>query len=142
MADGQVNKGGRPTKYTPDLGEKILEHMGRGLSLTAAAALCDIHRERVYEWEKKHEDFGELVALARAKRQAFLEDQLTTSTMGPRVTAMIFALKNAAPADWLEKTHTEVTGKDGGPIESKQSLDITGLSDAVLEELLSKLGQK
>jgi len=133
---------GRPTIYTEELGHKILEYMSRGLSLTAAAAACDIHRERVYEWEQKHEEFGQLVKLARAKRQYWLENELTTTTAAPRITAMIFALKNAAPADWLEKTHTEVTGKDGGPIESKQSLDITGLSDAVLEELLSKLGQK
>lgn len=133
---------GRPTIYNEEIGHRIMEGMSRGLSLTAAAAMCDIHRQRVYDWERDIPEFAELVRIARAKRQYWLENELTTTTAAPRITAMIFALKNAAPADWLEKTHTEVTGKDGGPIESKQSLDITGLSDAVLEELLSKLGQK
>ena len=108
---------GRPTTYDPALGEKIVAIMTEGLSLSAAAAECDVHRQRVYEWEAAHPEFAELVRLGRVKRQAFLERRLLSAAEGPVVTSSIFALKNAAPDDWLEKAHLEHTGKDGGPIK-------------------------
>lgn len=99
--------GGRPTDYTPDLGEKILGLMAQGLSLAAAAAECDIHRQRVYEWERKHPDFSEAVKLGRGKRQHYLENKMLNAKDGPSVTACIFALKNANPEDWRDKHEVE-----------------------------------
>jgi len=136
------NPVGRPSLFREEYGDIIIEWMDKGFSLTAAASRLDVSRQTVYNWVDEHPEFAAKVKIAQSKRQFFLENRLLDAKEGPVVTSSIFALKNAAPADWLEKTHTEVTGKDGGPIESKQSLDITGLSDAVLEELLSKLGQK
>lgn len=101
---------GRPTDYTPELGDEILKLMSEGLSLAAAAAECDVHRQRVYEWEERHSDFAELVKLARSKRQAFLERRLMRATDGPVVTSSIFALKNAGQGDWRDKVETEHSG--------------------------------
>lgn len=101
---------GRPTEYTPELGERILELMEEGLSLTAAAAECDVHRQRVYEWEGRHPDFAEDVKLGRAKRQAFLERRLMGAADGPIVTSSIFALKNTNPDDWRDKREVEHSG--------------------------------
>lgn len=109
-----VEKGrGRPTTYDAALGEKIVAIMEQGLSLAAAAAECDVHRQRVYDWEKTHEDFAELVALGRVKRQAFLERRLLTADAGPVVTSSIFALKNAGAEDWREKHEVDHTSSDG-----------------------------
>jgi hypothetical protein len=104
---------GRPTTYDPDLGEKIVAIMEQGLSLAAAAAECDVHRQRVYDWEAAHPDFAQLVALGRVKRQAFLERRLLTADIGPVVTSSIFALKNAAAEDWREKTEIDHRSGDG-----------------------------
>lgn len=120
MTNNRTIKGpGRPTTYDPALGERIVAIMSEGLSLAAAAAECDVHRARVYDWEKQHPDFAELVALARVKRQAFLERRLMTAEVGAIVTSSIFALKNAAPDDWREKQEFEHTGKNGGPIKTE-----------------------
>jgi hypothetical protein len=110
---------GRPTEYTPELGEQILALMEQGLSLTAAAAECDVHRQRVYEWEGRHPEFAELTKLARSKRQAFLERRLMSAADGPIVTSSIFALKNTNPEDWRDKRELEHAGKDGAPIVFK-----------------------
>lgn len=91
---------GRPTDYTPELGDQILELMTTGLSLAAAAAELNIHRQRVYEWEERHPEFADTVKLARSKRQLFLERRLLGADQGPVVTSTIFALKNAAGDDW------------------------------------------
>lgn len=98
---------GRPTDYTPELGERVLELMSQGLSLAAAAAELDVHRQRVYEWEAKYPEFADTIKLARGKRQRFLEKRLLDAKDGPIVTSSIFALKNAAPDDWRDKTEVE-----------------------------------
>ncbi len=41
---------------------------------------------------------------------------LLSADMGPRVTARIFALKNAAPEEWKDKVQNEHSGPQGGPI--------------------------
>lgn len=101
---------GRPTDYTPELGDRILDLMSEGLSLAAAAAECDVHRRRVYDWEAKHPEFAELVQLGRSKRQMFLERRLIRATEGPVVTSSIFALKNAGQGDWRDKQEVEHSG--------------------------------
>lgn len=105
--------------------------MKEGLSLAAAAAELNIHRQRVYDWEALYEDFSDTVKLARGKRQAFLERRLLSAAEGPVVTSTIFALKNAGPEDWREKTETVLTAK----IEHTRKLDISDLSDDQLDAL-------
>jgi hypothetical protein len=100
----------RPTDYTPELGDRILALMNEGLSLAAAAAECDVHRQRVYEWEERHPEFADTVKLARVKRQAFLERRLLKAVEGPVVTSSIFALKNAGAEDWRDKREVEHSG--------------------------------
>lgn len=94
---------GRPTDFTPELGEQILALMADGLSLAAAAAELGVHRQRVYEWEERHPEFADTVKLARSKRQLFLERRLLSAKDGPVVTSSIFALKNAGAEDWRDK---------------------------------------
>ncbi len=84
--------------------------MSEGLSLAAAAAELGIHRQRVYEWVERHEEFADTVKLAMAKRQLFLERRLLKADAGPVVTSTIFALKNAGAEDWREKQEVEHSG--------------------------------
>jgi hypothetical protein len=109
---------GRPSEYKPAFADEIINLMAEGLSLTAAAASLGFHRQRAYEWAEKHPEFADAIKLAQAKRTLKLEQDLLTATEGPRVTARIFALKNAAPDEWRDKQVTEHVGKDGGPIET------------------------
>lgn len=131
---------GRPTTYDPDLGERIVSLMEQGLSLAAAAAECDVHRRRVYDWESVHPEFAELVALARGKRQAFLERRLLTADSGPVVTSSIFALKNAGPEDWREVSRTEVTGRDGTPLAEEAEQARERAAERVQERLARLTG--
>jgi len=101
---------GRPTDFTPTLGEEILSLMSSGLSLAASAAEIGIHRQRVYEWMDRHPEFADTVKLAQAKRQLFLERRLLSADAGPVVTSTIFALKNAGPEDWRDKREVEHSG--------------------------------
>lgn len=116
MSDEPKNPGGRPTTFQEEYGEKILALMASGLSLAAAAAELDIHRQRVYDWVKEHPDFDELVKLAKSKRQLFLERRLLAAEQSPVVVSTIFALKNAGQGDWNDKTEHEHSGPNKGVI--------------------------
>lgn len=118
---------GRPTDFTPDMGDQILERMEGGLSLAAAAADINVHRQRVYEWVDRHPDFADTVKLAMAKRQLFLEKRLLSADVGPVVTSTIFALKNAGAEDWREKQEVEHSGE----INNKVELDAERFTRAI-----------
>lgn len=127
---------GRPTDFTPELGEQILELMKGGLSLAAAAADLNVHRQRVYEWVERHEEFADTVKLAQAKRQLFLERRLLSADAGPVVTSTIFALKNAGAEDWRDKQEQVVSGPDGGPVQSETTHKLDAQSVALLQALV------
>lgn len=102
---------GRPTKFEPEIGERILAYMAEGLSLCAAAAECDVSRQTVYRWKDEHPGFCDTVNIAMAKRQLFLERRLLNADIGPVVTSTIFALKNAGAEDWRDKREVEHSGE-------------------------------
>lgn len=104
---------GRPSEYTPALGNEIIELMATGLSLTAAAAELGFHRDTIYDWAGKYPEFSDACKKARGKRTLFLERRLLSADSSPVVTSSIFALKNACPDEWREKHEVGVTDKDG-----------------------------
>jgi hypothetical protein len=83
--------------------------MAKGYSLTAFAGSIRVAPKTVYEWIKRHSDFGYAVARARGARIAALEIKLLASRKGAETTAAIFALKNACPDEWRDVRHTEHT---------------------------------
>ena len=115
---------GRPTKYQPAYCDEIISIMAKGYSLTAAAAEIGVCRETVYAWEREIPEFSDAVKLARGKRALKLEGDLLAAESGPVVTSRIFALKNAVPHEFADKVTTEITGKDGGPVETASTVDI------------------
>lgn len=117
VAGEVTNTRGRPSKYSEAYCEQIVSLMATGLSLTAAAAELDIHRDTVYAWESSIPEFSDAIKLARGKRTLKLEKDLLSASDGPTVTSRIFALKNACAEEWREKVTNETTGPNGGPQE-------------------------
>jgi transposase-like protein len=95
--------GGRPTDYTPELGEQLIAIMRQGYSITAAAAQLGFHRDTIYEWASVHPEFSDALKQGRGLRVFKLETDLLSAPDGPTVTARIFALKNAAPDEWRDR---------------------------------------
>lgn len=108
--------GGRPTKYDPAYCEAVIEDGKVGLSLTAFAGGIGVARSTINEWMAAHPEFSEAVKRHQAARTRYLEETMLSSEQGPRVTARIFALKNAAPDEWKDKVTNEHVGQDGGAV--------------------------
>ena len=49
--------GGRPTLFTLEVGDKLINVMVQGLSLEAAAAKIGIGPRTLFTWQNKHEEF-------------------------------------------------------------------------------------
>lgn len=112
---------GRPTKFKPAYCQEVIAVMGEGLSLTAFAGEIGVARSTINEWMADHPEFSEAVKIGQGKRTAYLERGLLSEEVGPRITARIFALKNAAPDEWKDKREVEHSG--GIDTSSKEQRD-------------------
>jgi hypothetical protein len=102
------------TAYTPARGFEIISIMADGYSLTAAAALMGLPREKIDEWQKRHPEFADAVKRGQAIRLGKLETDLLRARKSSVVRARKFMLEHAyrieqrdevaSPSldDWLE----------------------------------------
>jgi len=100
---------GRPTKYDPAYCDAVIETMQQGLSLTAFAGKILVARSTINEWMEHHPEFSESVRVGKAARTAALEEGMLGAESGPAVTARMFALKNADPDEWRDKSEVKQT---------------------------------
>jgi hypothetical protein len=61
----------RPSKYTPDFCEEIIEHCSGGLSLTSFAAKIEVPYATIGQWCAKFPDFHRALQVAKAKAAAW-----------------------------------------------------------------------
>ena len=101
---------GRPSKYDPAFCEQVREFMSQGFSRMAAAGHIGVCYDTLRAWQDEHPEFSQAVKEGQAARTVFLERGLLQAETGPQVTSRIFALKNAAPEEWRDKTETELSG--------------------------------
>lgn len=77
---------GRPTSYTPEVGEKIAERLSKGEPL---ARICDDAAMPAYstarKWEKDSEEFSALSAQARANGTHFIADDCLRIADDPEI---------------------------------------------------------
>ena len=125
-------KVGRPSKYDPKFCDLIVEVASRGGSMAAMAEACDVLRSNLYEWAEQHPEF--LTALGRAKQaeQIFWENMGLQGLHADRFNAMVWKTSMQARfrEDYTERKVQEVTGKDGGAIQTevKTTIDATALA--------------
>jgi hypothetical protein len=119
-----MGKPGRPIKYTQEIREQItaqiVAKMQEGFSLTAACGSVGLPRQCIYDWQNEDPSILYDINIGRAGRLYKLEEDLLTSTEGPRVTARIFACKNACPEEWVTPEKHEFSGPDGKPIQTEE----------------------
>jgi hypothetical protein len=137
---------GRPSDYDPSYCERIVEHMADGASVASFAAEIDISRATINVWMEKHPEFKEAVMRAKAKAASWWEQRARTicaeGGTSAQATLAIFGMKNMGGDDWRDVKSTELTGKDGGPVETATRVDVSGLDDETLRKLSSLTAKK
>ncbi|MGA4995913.1 hypothetical protein [Nonomuraea bangladeshensis] len=160
--DDGKHAGGRRTKLTPDLQERLCQHIREGLYLATACALANVGESTVYRWladAAKDDAPDELRAFAEAVEQARAEaEKLAVSVIFQDFKGGVLIKRAERPDGSVEEQWTppngklaleylartrrdryqpvkalEITGKDGGPVAMSHGVDLTGLAERVAQ---------
>ena len=121
------NRVGRPSLYRSEYCERIIEVMKTGLSASGFAGAIGVSRDTISAWAENHAEFSVALACAKAgcalhwERLALRTGQTSDRTGNPAM--IMFALRNMAPADWMDKSTVALTGDGGGPVKVEESRD-------------------
>jgi hypothetical protein len=114
---------GRPTKYNPDMLPVLIECGKEGMGLAEMACAIGVTRQTVKEWRATNPEFSCAIKDALAYSQAWWEGEGRKATFGKiegfSATSYIFQMKNRFREDWHDRTHVELTGADGGPVQTQ-----------------------
>lgn len=116
--------GGRPTGYRPEYCERVIELGRTGASVVEMAAEIGVARATLEaNWTANHPEFLEAFTQAKQLSQVWWERMGRENLIVPQgitFQATVWSRSMAArfPADWRESSKTEISGPNGGPIES------------------------
>ena len=132
---------GRPTLYRPELCDQIIEAMGEGLSVEAAAAKVGISVRSLYYWQQEHPEFMQSIQEGRIRALLWWEERALEMAQGKPGSAQIVSLglrnRSRSASGWVDTNKVELSGPNGGPMQHEvgPSLDLKVLSDDELAEL-------
>lgn len=126
---GKRNKGGRPTKYTPALGDRICAWIAEGNSARSACEQFGISRDTLFRWLREHGEFSDQYARAREDQADTIADEvieIADTEDDPqkarvRVDARKWAAARMSPRKWGDRQQVEHSGQLG--ITHEQALD-------------------
>ena len=98
--------------YRDDYCDEVVDFLKDGRSLAAFGGHIGVSRETLYRWMRTQPEFAEAVKRAQAKSILWWELRILdlAQTGQGNAAAITFGLKNRAPEDWRDKTHTELSG--------------------------------
>lgn len=122
--------GGRPTDYKEEYCERVIEFGRQGFSRVQMAAELEIAKSTIQEWEKNHPEFSVAMTRAMTLSQAWWEKKGQDCLVMPagvsfQASAWSRSMAARFPDDWREKTATEHSGPDGGPIKAETVTKVT-----------------
>lgn len=151
-------KAGRPSTYNEEIATKIVNRMIEGESLTHICRDPAMPpRVTVYSWFDKHPEFYARCARAREALADYLVDNIeqmaktatkeTLEQVKLEVSVAQWRAMKVAPRMYGDRTRTEVSGADGGPIKMQaEIIDANTLEpaqrEALKQALLAAKGEK
>ncbi len=118
--------GGRPSKYDPAYCERVIELGKEGASVVEMAVEIGVSRNTLETtWPEAHPEFLQALTHARECSQAWWEKTGRVGMFDNAINPSIWSRSMAArfPRDWREVKGTELTGKDGAPVETIQRVE-------------------
>ena len=105
---------GRPTKYRPEMCERVLELGQLGKTREQIAADLKIGWKTLHRWEGLHPAFRHALKEARARSLAYwqgIAQEIASGERKANALALIFALKNQFPDHFRDRTENTVSVK-------------------------------
>tara|TARA_R110000868_G_scaffold116596_1_gene310189 strand:+ start:136 stop:585 length:450 start_codon:yes stop_codon:yes gene_type:complete len=139
----EKHAGGRPSKYTADAPERIVQYGKQGMCMAEMACEFDVTRETLYEWARVHPEFSDSLERAQEASESYWAGEIRK---GLQKTPSEFQgaanLKYMAQRfkGWSEKAHVDTRSVD--PADEAETPDLRGearraaflLSKATIEQ--------
>jgi transposase len=118
--------GGRPTDYKPEYCKMLIEHMEQGYSYETFAAIIDVSKQTLYDWEKVHQEFLDSKGRAFARCQLFweklsIENPMISRQHGLNTGTWVFNMKNRFK--WTDRTEIEAGEKTRAALKLAYNLE-------------------
>jgi len=124
----------RPTKRSPEREQTILGALRLGNTRRNAAAYAEIDPVTFWRWCEQDAAFRNDVEKAESDAEARFLGVIAKAAHDGTWTAAAWWLERRRHEDYRKREGVEITGRDGGPIESR---DVTNtLSDIDLQRAL------
>jgi hypothetical protein len=116
---------GRPSLYDEAYCGDVIEYGKAGKSLTWIATEIGVTVQTLLNWKDAHPEFLEALTRAKHWSQRWWEDKGQDGMEQQGFNASVWSRSMAArfPDDWREVKGTELTGKDGAPVETIQRIE-------------------
>ncbi|MFL5662386.1 MAG: hypothetical protein ACJ8BW_13710 [Ktedonobacteraceae bacterium] len=114
---------GRPTDYTPELGEEIVKMAMLGewaATNQQIADYCGVESRTVYRWKQKYPDFDAAIRKAKVLVDNRVESVLYHQAISGNVPALLAWLKNRRPNEWRDKHDIDLRTPDGVQMREPQ----------------------
>ncbi len=138
---------GKPTEFSQELADDICEKLADGQSLRSICAAPSMPtKAAVFRWLGAYPKFADQYGRAReTQADSYFDDiadiaddkKLDANDKRIRIDARKWMAGKLRPKRYGDKTQTEISGPNGGPI---QHVDLSGLSDDELARLEGILG--
>lgn len=118
--------GGRPTNYRPEYCERVIEMGREGFSVAQMASQLDTSKQTLLRWVDANPEFRDAMEIARSHSQAWWETMGQANLVMPKDSGTfqgsVWSRSMAArfPDDWRENKGVELTGANGGPVQTLQ----------------------
>lgn len=123
-AEPKKGKGGRPTKYSPEMCDIIIAAGKEGCAVAEMAIRCDVCIDTIYEWAKVHPEFSEALTRAQNEAEAWwashLRSGLTKTPAEFQGPANLKYMAVRFNERWSDKSRVELSGPSGGPIQTEE----------------------
>jgi hypothetical protein len=136
---------GRHKKLTPEREAKIIQATRAGCDVEVASRAAGVSRSTYYRWKARgeREHAGEYHDFVQALRAAEAEAEVHAVVVIRKAMhegdwrASLAFLERRFPERWSKRTTTQLTGADGGPVQTdnKHHVDLSALTTEQLETL-------
>lgn len=134
---------GRPSRYRAEYAEQARKLCLLGATDKELADFFGVNEATINRWKHDHTEFCESITRGKTLADAEVADRLYQRALGyshpavkimqhegvelvvpytehypPDTPAASLWLRNRQPAKWRDRTQHEITGKDGGPVQS------------------------
>jgi cell fate (sporulation/competence/biofilm development) regulator YmcA (YheA/YmcA/DUF963 family) len=138
----------RPSRYKAEYAEQARKLCLLGATDKELADFFEVSEQTINAWKSAHATFLESVKKGKQQADADVVDRLYQRAMGyehpevdirvvngeivetpitkiyaPDTTAAIFWLKNRQRAKWRDRVEQELTGADGGPVQTNHTIE-------------------